>query len=169
VTLDLVTGARSSIATEAVRADFDDFEDHRGAVMTDSNDARKVNGAPPMPNGLKEGGQWLWDAIAGDPIYVLRPDEWRMLADACRETDIIDRLQTEFDLGETTTKGSMGQEVAAPTLSELRQHRATLAGLFSKLKLPDTSGSTARKSAYVSEQAAKAARARWGSGGKKPA
>jgi hypothetical protein len=31
----------------------------------------------------------------------------------------------------------MGQDVAAPHVSEIRQHRATLATLLGKLRLPD--------------------------------
>ena len=37
--------------------------------------------------------------------------------------DLIDRLQADLTDTPTTTKGSMGQEVAHPILSELRQHR----------------------------------------------
>lgn len=117
---------------------------------------------PPRPPELGVGGTALWDSIAG--VYELRPDEWRILRDACFEADIIDRLQREFAAGETTTRGSMGQEVAAPTLSELRQHRATLTSMLGKLKIPDSPAGSAQKRAAVSDAARSAARARWGSG-----
>lgn len=117
---------------------------------------------PTPPPELEDGGRTLWDSIA--PHYELRPDEWRVLRDACFEADIIDRLQREFMAGETTTRGSMGQEVAAPTLSELRQHRATLTTMLSKLKIPDTPAGAQQKRAAVSEAARSAARQRWGSG-----
>lgn len=123
-------------------------------------DGQKI--IPAAPAELGEGGLALWDSIAGH--YELRPDEWRILKDACFEADIIDRLQVEFAHGETTTRGSMGQEVAAPTLSELRQHRATLTTMLAKLKLPDTPAGAQQKRAAVSDQARAAARSRWGSG-----
>lgn len=117
--------------------------------------------ARPSPVALREGGRSLWDSIAGH--FELRADEWRILQDACFEADIIDRLQVEFAAGETTTRGSMGQEVAAPTLSELRQHRATLTMMLAKLKLPDSPAGSAQKTAAISDAARSAARVRWGS------
>lgn len=117
---------------------------------------------PRMPRGLADGGQSLWDSIV--PAYELRPDEVRILIDACREADIIERLESELIDAELMVKGSMGQLVASPLVSEVRQHRATLAGLLGKLKIPDSPAGAARKRAVVSQNAVKAARARWGSG-----
>ncbi len=115
------------------------------------------------PSGLKESGLRLWTSII--PKYSLRPDELRILEDACHEADVIGRLQEELDVSPLVTAGSMGQEVAHPTVSEVRQHRAALRGLLAQLKLPDTPAQSAGKRAQVSESARKAARARWGSGG----
>jgi len=117
---------------------------------------------PKVPRDLNEGGQALWDSII--PAYELRPDEVRILIDACREADIIERLEAELVDADLMVKGSMGQLVASPLVSEVRQHRSTLAGLLAKLKLPDSPAGAARKRAVVSEKAVKAARARWGSG-----
>lgn len=111
---------------------------------------------------LGEDGRALWDSII--PAYELRPDEVRILQDACCEADIIARLEEELVGAELMVKGSQGQLVASPLVSELRQHRATLAGLLVKLKIPDSPAGAARKRAVVSAQAVKAARARWGSG-----
>lgn len=69
--------------------------------------------------------------------YDLRPDEVRLLADGCREADIIERLEAELADAPLMVKGSMGQLVASPLVSEVRQHRAVLAGLLKSLKLPD--------------------------------
>lgn len=44
-------------------------------------------------------------------------------------------------------KGSMGQDVAAPLVQELRAHRTALARLLLQLKLPDEGGDAARSSA----------------------
>lgn len=112
------------------------------------------------PRNLGEHGEALWDAIV--PTYELRPDELRVLADCCREADIIERIEEELATADLMVKGSMGQQVVSGLVSEVRQHRATLAGLLSKLKIPDTPASSARKKAVVSEQARSAVRARWG-------
>lgn len=107
-------------------------------------------------------GSALWDSIV--PTYELRPDEVRILNDACCEADIIARLEWELVDADLMVKGSQGQLVASPLVSEVRQHRATLATLLGKLKIPDSPAGHARKRAVVSQNAVKAARARWGSG-----
>lgn len=118
---------------------------------------------PRKPRGLAEAGEELWDSVADR--YSLRPDEVRMLVDACKEADIVARLETELADAPLMVKGSMGQLVASPLVTEVRQHRAAVAMLLGKLKLPDNPQDDARKRAVVSENARKAARARWGSGG----
>jgi hypothetical protein len=117
---------------------------------------------PRPPRNLGERGQELWDSII--PTYELKPDEMQILIDSCREADLIERLGEALESGDLISHGSMGQEVPAPTLSEIRQHRALLNTLLKSLKLPETAGTAARKRAHVSEQARTAARARWGSG-----
>lgn len=89
------------------------------------------------PKHLGEAGLELWTTVleAND----LRPDELRMLEDACREADVIESLDAErrrpgFKLYAT---GSMGQRVIDPVISELRQHSSTLAMLLTKLKLTE--------------------------------
>lgn len=122
---------------------------------------------PEKPDRLGRHGSALWDSIV--PAYELRPDEMRILTDSCREADIIDRLEEELIDSDLMVKGSMGQLTASPLVSELRQHRVCLAGLLSKLKIPDSPGGAARKRAVTSEKAVAAARARWGSGAGKGA
>lgn len=114
------------------------------------------------PKNLGFHGKALWTSII--PTYELRPDEHRILIDACREADLIGRLEDELVNAPLMVKGSQGQLVASPLVSEVRQHRAVLAGLLSKLKIPDSPAGSARKRAVVSEQAVSAARKRWGSG-----
>lgn len=111
------------------------------------------------PAGLAEAGQALWDSIV--PAYELRPDEARMLADACREADIVQRLEDELADAPLMVTGSQGQLVASPLVSELRQHRSVLAALLKSLKLPDSPAGAQQKTARISEQARAAARARW--------
>jgi len=112
------------------------------------------------PKGLGPDGRRLWKSIA--EAYDLRADEVSLLEDACREKDIVARLEDELATSPLTVKGSMGQEVASPLVSEVRQHRTTLAGLLKALKLPDSPAGAQRRKAVVSQQAREAARARWG-------
>jgi len=118
--------------------------------------------APRMPTKLGASGKALWSSII--PAYDLRPDEVRILTDACREADLIARLQDALESADLVTRGSMGQEVASPFVSEIRQHRTVLANLLKSLKIPDSPATAARKKAHVSDQARAAARSRWGSG-----
>lgn len=118
---------------------------------------------PRMPAKLGPAGRALWRSII--PTYDLRPDEVRMLADACREADLVQRLEDELADAPLMVKGSQGQLVASPLVSEVRQHRSVLAALLKSLKLPDSPAGAQQKSALVSEQARAAARARWGARG----
>ncbi len=115
--------------------------------------------APKVPPGLGKAGTALWKSII--PTYELRADELRMLADACREADIVQRLEDELSEAPLMVQGSQGQLVASPLVSEVRQHRTVLAGLLKALKLPDSPATQRQKTAHISEQARDAARARW--------
>lgn len=93
------------------------------------------------PVDLEQAGAKMWSSIAGK--YELRPDESRILEDACREADLIDDLQGLARFADRIVKGSQGQPVINPLISELRQHRATLASLLRQLHLPDEGGASA--------------------------
>lgn len=114
---------------------------------------------PPVPPGLNKRAQDLWTGITDK--YDLRVDELYVLEAACREIDLIDEMVAKQKGEELIGKGSMGQDVAAPLITELRQHRTTFATFMRQLKLPDEDG---RAGASTSEQARKAANARWGNG-----
>ena len=90
------------------------------------------------PKNLGLAGRALWDAI--EKPYELRPDELRVLGAACREQDLIDKMQTVLDSDALMITGSMGQQVVHPLVSEIRQHRTVLAALLRSLKLPDEGG-----------------------------
>lgn len=113
-----------------------------------------ANTTAKRPTGLMKGSQAFWDEVTA--TYKLRPDEIRVLEDACREMDLIYRLERELKGADLIVRGSQGQPVANPMVSELRQHRATLRQLLGQLKLPDENGQEARSS-----QARDAANARW--------
>jgi len=114
-----------------------------------------VNEKPPTGLGAK--ARKFWADVTS--AFELRVDELRVLEDACREMALIDRMEKEQHGSPLTAKGSMGQEVAAPLVQELRQHRSTLARLLLQLKLPDEDGEVSR-----SASARELAMARWGSG-----
>ncbi len=112
--------------------------------------------ATPTPEHLGTKARRLWEDISGK--YELRADEMRVLEDACREVDLVERLELELRDAPLMVRGSQGQQVASPLVSELRQHRTVVAALLAKLKLPDEDG---RAAASVSEKARAAVNARW--------
>lgn len=101
----------------------------------------------------------MWKAVVR--TATLRADRLRILEDACFECDLIDELQASLKGAPQTVRGSQGQEVAHPLITELRQHRATLSSLLRALQLAasDTSAVDASRAATVS--AIGLARARW--------
>jgi hypothetical protein len=109
-----------------------------------------------VPVGLSAKAAKFWREVTTN--YALRPDELRVLEDACREVDLIDVLRKEMAKAPLYMTGSMGQSVINPVVPELRQHRATLASLLKFLKIPDESVGHVPRS--VGARAA--AQARWG-------
>lgn len=110
------------------------------------------------PAGLGVKAKHLWSEITEN--YDLRVDELRILEDACREIDLVERLEAELKGADLVVNGSMGQPVASPLVQELRQHRSVLARLLVLLKLPDDEG----QAQSPSSTARAAAMARWGRG-----
>jgi hypothetical protein len=108
------------------------------------------------PAGLAAAGKKLWREIADS--YDLRADELRVLEDAAREADLVSVLDAGMKGASLLVRGSQGQEVINPLISELRQHRSTLASLLRQLKLPDDSADAAGER---STSARAAANARW--------
>ena len=122
--------------------------------MADDKTALKV------PVGLKVKGKKLWTDMTAK--YEFRLDELAILEDTCREVDLITAMEKEMRTQPLTVKGSMGQLVPHPLVSELRQHRSVVARLLSGLKLPDDGADTA--AGARSAQNRDAANARWGNG-----
>jgi hypothetical protein len=115
-----------------------------------------------MPTKLGPKGRSLWKSIAEAPEeYTVRADGLRILEDACREADLIERLEDAQRDEPLTAKGSMGQTVASPFVSELRQHRATLASLLKQLQLPMSVEQAKQTRERNSASARAAGRARW--------
>jgi hypothetical protein len=116
----------------------------------------------PAPKNLGAAGRKMWKAVCS--TYVLRPDEYRILEDACREVDLIDRLEEALQDAELIVHGSMGQPVANPLVQEIRQHRGQLRQLFAALKLPDDGTPVPGEGQGDSTGARAAAESRWRSG-----
>jgi hypothetical protein len=107
------------------------------------------------PSGLGAKSRKVWRGITDE--YDLGPHELRMLEDACREMDLVDRIEKELAAGDLVVEGSQRQPVASPLAQEVRQHRAVIARLFAALRLPEDEGATASRSAA----ARKLAQQRW--------
>lgn len=108
----------------------------------------------PTKLGTKAKRLWVETTTKWD----LRPDELRVLEDACRQVDLIERIESALADEDLIVRGSMGQPVANPLVQEIRQHRATLQRLLGSLKLPDEDG---RAIESRSSSARAAANARW--------
>jgi hypothetical protein len=123
----------------------------------------KSKRTPPRPADLGKAGAKLWREIITTGAYDLRPDELRILEDACREADLIDEMEVARRELPYMVKGSQGQDVINPIISELRQHRATLTSMLAKLKLPDDAEDDVggRDMDPRATAARKAANARW--------
>lgn len=116
---------------------------------------RKIPGAP---KGLGTKARKLWRETLAQ--YALRADELRILEDACREFDLVDRLQADLDREDSPlmVRGSQGQTVINPIISEIRQHRAQGARLLHQLKLPDVEAGEETSSEAVANARTAAAR-----------
>lgn len=120
---------------------------------------------PAVPAGMGTSGTALWKEIAWK--YDLRPDELKILRDACAAADFQEVLENDINNTLLKTQGSQGQDVINPSIPEWRQYSNLVTSHLLKLKLPDEVEAT--KGAAVSKQAAAnsgraraAARARWG-------
>jgi hypothetical protein len=111
--------------------------------------------ATPAPKGLAAKGKKLWKETTTN--YELRADELDTLEDICREADLIATLEEGLVGAALLLKGSQGQDVVNPLISEIRQHRATKKSLWASLKLPDDASEGA------SNQQRAAAQTRWAS------
>lgn len=111
---------------------------------------------PPTKLGPKARKFWRETA----QIYELSPAEALILEGACREIDIIERLQKALDGAELVVPGSMGQDTAHPLLQELRMHRQTFGSIVKQLALPEVEDE--KPMSPGSRQAQTAANARWG-------
>lgn len=111
------------------------------------------------PARLSASARALWVGVTSR--WELRPDELRILEDACREATLVDKIEAALKGADLVTDGSTGQVRAHPLLSEVRQHRVAMTSLLARLALPDDEAE-GRQDAARSEHARAAAVARWG-------
>ncbi len=84
------------------------------------------------PGHLQAPGKALWRAVLTD--FDLSAGEFRLLTEACRTTDELERLAQAMAGAELTVTGSRGQPRPSPLLDEARKHRDVLSRLLSALK-----------------------------------
>lgn len=113
------------------------------------------------PTDLREPGKTLWNAVNAD--YELSSHEIALLREACRASDELDILREALLDSEVVAVGSTGQPVVNKIFEEIRRHRDSLAKTITAMNLPaddeeETEGQAARSR---SEQASKAAKAKW--------
>ncbi|MEO1058687.1 MAG: hypothetical protein AAFY28_17410 [Actinomycetota bacterium] len=124
--------------------------------------ARKSHERSHQPDRLDAGGHSLWRDVTN--AYTLRPDELRLLEDACRERDLIDKLDEALTTTDLTAAGSTGQLVIHPLVAEIRLHRSVFASLCARLKLPDEPEPGERhnnRGRFTSVTGRRAATSRW--------
>lgn len=85
------------------------------------------------PVGLGGEAAKMWEHIMSS--YELTQPECRLVVDLCREIDLVNRLEKEWGTADTVVKGSQGQPVGNPIMSELAQHRRVIAGHVKQLRL----------------------------------
>jgi len=112
-----------------------------------------------VPAGIGAVGARLWRSVAD--VMELRPDEKLLLEHAARTVELLARIDEELKSAPLTVKGSMGQLVEHPLVSESRAQRATLARLLAQLKLVDDETRAVAVAARRTGRARAAARARW--------
>ncbi|MFI2841696.1 P27 family phage terminase small subunit [Mycolicibacterium sp. PDY-3] len=93
---------------------------------------------PRTPDGLGTEGRKLWREIVGTFDVTEEPHKRRILLDACKTADLIERLDTAMAGESLTSKGSMGQLVIHPLIAQSQSSRTQLAQLLSRLNFtPD--------------------------------
>lgn len=112
---------------------------------------------PPTPAGMGPRGRRFWRATLAE--FELGDAERELLAECCRTLDDLDRLAAMVAEHGATVKGSTGQVVVNPALTEARGQRAILHRLVAALQLPDPDGKVTP--AATSQRGKAAARARW--------
>lgn len=112
------------------------------------------------PSGLNARGKAFWTQIT--EVFDLDSAELEVLKEACRTLDEIETLKAAAVEHGPMVKGSAGQLTVNPALIELRQARSAFERMVKALSLPaDEDEQLTAAERGVSEDASKAAQARW--------
>lgn len=120
--------------------------------------------APPRPPaGLGKAGAALWRAIVADVGTGWRLDsrDKQFLLSACVTADRIVALEKAIDRDGVTVKGSRGQIVPHPCISEVRQLELVQLRQLSAVELTNPADAK-RPASPASTRAQRAAQSRWG-------
>ncbi|CCH77738.1 hypothetical protein BN12_220016 [Nostocoides japonicum T1-X7] len=115
------------------------------------------NRVPRPPAGLGTRGRRFWRSTLSS--FELSDAEILVLEEACRTLDDLDRLEEMVAQHGPSVKGSQGQVVVNPALTEARGQRAILHRLIAALQLPDLDDRPMPSSTSMRSQ--KAAQVRW--------
>ncbi|AWT52585.1 hypothetical protein [Mycolicibacterium smegmatis] len=89
------------------------------------------------PAGMGPEGRRLWRKITAVFELESDPDKVEILTQACRVSDQIAELDAARVEAPLIVKGSMGQPVISPFISEVRVQRALLAQLLARLNFTE--------------------------------
>ena len=92
------------------------------------------------PKDLASEGRSLWRAIAlqvAEDGLKLDQRELKLLESACREQDMLSRIELALTTAPLTVKGAQSQLVAHPLIGEARRSRAQIASLLKAIGLDD--------------------------------
>lgn len=144
------------------------MEPQRNEDMTTDNvtELPKPQEIPRAPRGLKAEGRKLWNRIHEAYSFDEAPERLVILEQACRTADVVARLQEIVDEAtDLRVRGSQGQPVSIPEVSELRQYRGLLTASLKALALPDEDDGQGTAGNLTRSQIGRlGAKARWGSG-----
>ncbi|BCQ07717.1 hypothetical protein JMUB5695_01138 [Mycobacterium heckeshornense] len=122
--------------------------------------------APRPPRGLAAAGRKLWREVVAEATaegLVLTAVERHWLETAAKLVDVAATLEAELVGAPKMVRGSQGQEVINPLISELRQLRQAADRSLARLRVePDeSSNANIRVINTSSTQARRAAHTRW--------
>jgi hypothetical protein len=123
---------------------------------------------PKAPKGLGPAGRALWRSVLADYWMDGESHKLAILGQACKVTDRIAELEAAMDGQPLTVLGSARQLTIHPLIAEVRSQRGLLASLLKALALPDGEEEDEQAALSRSQQARRAANARWNKGIRRP-
>lgn len=120
------------------------------------NEAR----TPPPPRGLGKRGKAFWKEMQSEIEF--DGPQTQVLWEACRTLDRLEALDDVIAAEGVTARGSTGQVVVHPAVSEARQLQVVLTRLVTALNLPLSEDEERAAQAWRNERAKKASAASHG-------